>query len=293
MALKTGTTGAKKGVNAKMENISDIVAEIEDEGMARMHDIPVSEDGNVYDVPLLAGYVDPETGVHHTTFSYREMTGRDEEALGKTEIQANPGRILCTLVERCTIAIGSINKKDVTPQEWSKIIRRLTNGDLNFMVFKIRELSKGKIIEFTYKCRHCRKELHLEVSTDEFDVIPFVDFEKPFELTKGVVDRDGNVHKTGVIRCINGADLEMVTPMFKRNEASAMSLLLSRVIKMDDEGEGFHLTNRDVTNMTIGDRDYLKRMLEDLRFGISLNTEVVCDNCGEYQDAEVGSSDFL
>ena len=73
---------AKKSATSGSKDFHNTVAQIEEENRARMSDAVTSEDGVVYDEPMLAGYED-EDGVRHTTFAYRETNGHDEEAINK------------------------------------------------------------------------------------------------------------------------------------------------------------------------------------------------------------------
>lgn len=273
------------------DSISKVVQEIEDENRPLMGEVSVAEDGIVHDVPLLAGYTD-ENGVKHTTFSYREMTGKDEEAINKADVRANPARIMITLAERCVTEIGSLTKKEVGAVKWSQIIRELYAGDLDYINFKIRELSKGKEVTFKHVCPHCRKELTTVVSTDEFTIKEFNgEAEVPFELIRGIRDRNGNVHKTGTIRPINGYDRELVLPIFKKNNSTAISLLMTRVMKFDD---GYPVTQDDVTNMSLKDRDIIQDIMESMTFGINIDdVDITCTNCGEYLTGTTGESDFF
>ena len=60
---------------------SKVIDQIEMENMRGLNlDDEIAEDGYVHDIPLLAGYTDKD-GVRHTTFSFREMNGKDEEAI--------------------------------------------------------------------------------------------------------------------------------------------------------------------------------------------------------------------
>lgn len=288
MALKATNS---RGSNGKEFN--DVVEQIEDESRARMSDTPSAEDGQIHDEPLLAGYRD-ENGIIHDTFTYREMTGADEEAINKPDIKSNPGRVMCTLVERCVTQIGSLSKKEVGTVQWGKIIRSMYVGDIEYMMFKIREFSKGKTITFTHKCPHCRTNVETEVETEEFDIMPFNGMhETQFELRKGVKDHHGNYHTTGVVRMMNGYDAEMVLPQFRKNQAAATTLLMSRLMKFDESGDGFMLNTSMVSNMTIHDRDVITGIMNDNKFGVDMKVDIVCPNCGEYLSEEAGVSDFF
>ena len=69
------------------EDMTSVVDRIEEENMRSLSDIPTDEDGVVRDVPLLAGVEYQDQLLR--TFSFREMTGRDEEAINKPDIRSN------------------------------------------------------------------------------------------------------------------------------------------------------------------------------------------------------------
>ena len=246
---------ALKKANQSTE-LDKVVEEIESGEIRTLNDTEVAEDGYVHDEPLLAGYLDPETGQRHMTFTYREMTGKDEEAINKAEVRANGGKMVNVLIERCVKSIGTLTKKELGTKKWSDLIRNLYGGDLDYMALKIRELSKGKEVEFTHKCPQCNTKLTTYIDTDEFAVTPFSGADTvDFELPRGYKDKRGVVHKTGTIRMLNGLDREIVFPQFRKNSAVATTLLLPRLIKFDD---GAVVTNDMVSDMSVRDREYLE-----------------------------------
>lgn len=282
---------ALKKANQSNE-IEKVVEEIESSEIRGLNeDVEVAEDGYVHDAPLLAGYLDPDTGQRHMTFTYREMTGKDEEAINKAEVRANGGKLINVLLERCVKSIGTLTKKELGTKKWADLIRSLYGGDLDYMAMKIRELSKGKEIEFTHKCPSCGTKLTTYVGTDEFEITPFSGADTvDFELPKGYRDKRGVIHKTGTVRMVNGLDREIVVPQFKKNSAVATTLLLTRLIKFDD---GAFVTNDMVSDMSVRDREYLEKIIKECTFGIDTSIELTCDNCGAEISGEAGASNFL
>ena len=270
---------------------SKVIDQIEMENMRSLNlDDEIAEDGYVHDIPLLAGYTDKD-GVRHTTFSFREMNGKDEEAISKADVRANGAKMVNVLVERCVNQIGTLTKKELGSTEWSRIIRELLGGDLDYIAFKIRELSKGKEVEFQHTCPHCGQKLTTIVNTDEFGIKPFMGmYEVPFELIRGYKDPKGEVHKTGKIRLPNGFDREIVTPLFKKNVSTATSMLMTRLISFDDNAL---VVQAKVTEMAIRDREILEKIIKENTFGIDTDIDIVCTSCGMDISGEVGQSNFL
>ena len=282
--------GLKKANNGSNNELDKVVSQIESENTRSLNEeIEVSEDGLVHDVPLLAGYVDKD-GVLHTTFTYREMNGKDEEAISKADVRQNGAKMVNVLVERCVVAIGTLTKKECGAR-WGTIIREMLGGDLDYMAFKIRELSKGKEVEFTHKCPSCGTKLTTVVNTDEFQIKPYMGQSAiDFTLVRGYKDGKGEVHKDGVIRLPNGFDREIVTPLFKKNVSTAMTLMMTRLIAFND---GALVTQNNVNEMTLRDREILEKIIKENTFGIDTTLELVCSSCGQDISGEVGQSNFL
>lgn len=275
----------------KKDEVREVVDRIEEEEIVSLSDVSVAEDGYVHDIPLLAGYVDPETGIRHSTFTYREMTGKDEEAINKADVASNGGKLVNVLVERCVSEIGTLTKKELGASKWSELIRNLYGGDLDYMVLKIREISKGNEITFNHKCPECKTKLTTTVTTDEFKIKEFSGLEViPFTLPKGYRDKKGVIHKEGTLRLMNGFDREIVLPLFKKNSATATTMMITRLITFND---GAIVTNDLVAGMTTRDREYLENLIKENTFGVDMSIEVVCYNCGTDLSGEVGQSNFF
>lgn len=281
--------GLKKSTGNDSE-LTKVVDQIEQETYRTLDDeIEIAEDGYVHDVPLLAGYTD-KNGVHHDTFTYREMNGKDEEAISKAEVRQNGAKMVNVLVERCVVAIGTLTKKECGA-EWGKIVREMLGGDLDYMAFKIRELSKGKEVEFTHKCPNCGTKLTTIVNTDEFEIKPFMgSYAVEFSLPRGYRDAKGELHKEGMMRIPNGFDREIVTPLFKKNVSTATTMLLTRLISFND---GAFISQSLVNEMSLRDRDILEKIIKENAFGIDTTVEITCSTCGADISGEAGQSNFL
>ena len=280
--------GLKKTNNDN--DVTKVVDQIEQENYRTLEDeIEIAEDGYVHDVPLLAGYTD-KNGVHHDTFTYREMNGKDEEAISKADVRQNGAKMVNVLVERCVVAIGTLTKKECGAQ-WGQIIREMLGGDLDYMAFKIRELSKGKEVEFTHKCPNCGTKLTTIVNTDEFEIKPFRgSYEVEFTLPRGYRDAKGEIHREGVMRIPNGLDREIVTPLFKKNVSTATTMLLTRLMKFND---GAFVSQSLVNEMSLRDRDVLEKIIKENAFGIDTTIDITCSTCGADISGEAGQSNFL
>lgn len=275
---------------AEKNEMSNVVEQIENENIRQMGDIPTDEDGVVRDEPLLAG-IEYE-GNMLRTFSYREMNGKDEEAINKSDVRANGAKLVNTLLERTLIDIGGKTRKELGPKAWGELIKSMYGADLDYMAMKVRQLSKGNEITFTHKCPNCKTTLKTIVGIDEFEIIPFSGLDTvSFELPgRGYKDTKGVVHKTGTLRQVTGLDREIIFPIMKKNMASGTTMLLTRLMSFDD---GTPVFNDRVAEMSLRDREYLENLIKENVFGIDSNLEITCDVCGEELTGQVGSSDFF
>lgn len=272
------------------DELGNIVDQIDSENMRQLNTTSTDEDGVVRDEELLAG-IEYEGRVLKT-FSYREMNGRDEEAINKPEVRANGGKLINVLLERTVLDIGGLTKKELGAKKWGELIRSMTGADLDFMAMKVRQISKGDEITFTHKCPNCKATLKTVVGIDEFECVPFNGlFSYQFELPgRGYKDTKGVIHKTGTLRQVNGLDREIVFPLFKKNNASATTMLLTRLMSFSDDTPVF---NDRVAEMSLRDREYLENLIKENVFGINTNIEITCDVCGEDISGQVGTSDFF
>lgn len=240
---------------------------------------------------FLKGYTD-EQGVLHTEFEYREMNGTDEEAIAKPKIKSSGSLITRTLLERCIVRIGSIEKSEVKPSEWTDIIQNLAIGDQDFAMLQIRELSLGDELPVSHKCPHCKTKINSEFTIDELPVIPYNGVEEvEFELPRGCKDKEGKLHTTGILRHPVGLDREVLDKMVTQNPSVANTLLLVRCIKSLGT---LPITNDLLRNLSMKDRNYLFKLLREMSFGYDIdNFEIECPNCGEDLSISFNQTDFL
>lgn len=252
--------------------------------------IEVNEDGETEKFNLLAGYTD-ENGTIHTTFTLREMTGRDEEAISKGDIKQNTSKVVSVLLERCVTSIGTLTRKEVGGDKWRDIIKSLLVGDQDYMLIKLRELSMGGEIEVNHICPNCNNSLKTYLDVSELEVEPFKGMRViPFCLPKGFKDKKGVVHREGTLRLPTGQDREILTPIAKKNVAQASTLMLTRLCKFDS---GLFVTDDVMRDLTVRDREYLQKLLQENLFGIKLEVEVTCTSCGEDFKGNLNALNFI
>lgn len=262
-----------------------------DETLDRGITLVDSEEEEVYD--LLCGYTDKD-GVKHTTFTIREMTGRDQEVLSRPDIRVNPAKALNVLLTRCVTSIGTLARKDFNnPKDWEHIIRSLYVGDQDVIMMQIRKMSVSDTLEVQHVCPNpdCKAKLNTTMTVDELEIIPFGGEEKiPFSLKKGYKDKKGVVHTEGIMRLSNGYDREVLTPLARKNLAKANTALLTRLCTFND---GTRVDEDVMASLSVKDRDYLNALLNESNFGYDLSVVVECDQCGETFRGSLNAINFL
>ena len=248
------------------------------------------EDSQVFE--LLAGYKD-EDGVTHREFTLREITGKDEEAIHKSDTKSNGSKIVSVLLSRCVTSIGTLTPKSLGRSKWEELIRSLFTGDQDYMLIQLRKLSIGDEIEVNHVCpnKDCKAKLNTVISVDELEIVPFSGERViEFELPRGYKDKKGVLHKTGTMRLPTGLDREVLTPLAKSNLAKAETVMLTRLCKFDD---GAYVDEDVMGSLSIRDREYLQKLLQEHYFGVKLETEITCDSCGESFVGSFNASNFI
>lgn len=239
---------------------------------------------------MLCGYKDGD-GVTHKTYTLREMTGRDEEAISKPEVKQNPTKAINILLSRCVLSIGTLERSAFQSNEWMKIIQSLYSGDQDVILMQLRKLSISDEIEVQHTCPNCKAKLNTVLSVDELTISPFKgSIVIPFTLSRGYRDKKGELHKEGTMRLANGLDREILTPLAKKNLARANTVLLTRLCKFND---GAYIDEDVMASLTVKDREYLNELLNENAFGYDLSVDVECDQCGETFRGSLNAVNFL
>lgn len=278
-------------LKSKPKAVNDESEGLMNEAVTQGINLADEDDTEVFE--MLAGYKD-SNGVIHKEFTLREITGKDEEAIHKTDVKSNGSKVVSTLLTRCVTRIGTLTPKSVGGRSnWENIIKSLFVGDQDYMLIQLRKLSIGEEIEVNHVCpnKDCKAKLKTVLDVDELEVVPFSgEREIAFELPRGYKDKKGVLHTTGTMRLPTGLDREVLTPLAKTNLAKAETVMLTRLCKFDD---GAYVDDDVMGSLSIRDREYLQKLLQEHYFGVKLEAEVVCDNCGESFMGSFNASNFI
>jgi len=100
-----------------------------------------------------------------------------------------------------------------------------------------------------------------------------------FTLPKGYIDKDGNLHRQGIMRLANARDeiSPLQDPRVQRNNAYLVVILLSRVItKLGDLSD---INPGVVESLFSADLSYLQEMYQRINANGHSRVKVTCPEC--------------
>lgn len=105
--------------------------------------------------------------------------------------------------------------------------------------------------------------------------------EYEFVLPKGYVDKEGSLHKEGVLRLANAADeiLPLKDPRVQNNPAYLTIILLSRVITKLGTIED--INPRIIEGLFVEDLAYLQELYRRINGGEELILKTKCPHCSK------------
>ena len=112
-----------------------------------------------------------------------------------------------------------------------------------------------------------------------------------FQLPKGYVDNEGNLHREGTMRLATAADeiAPLRDPRVKQNSAYLVIILLSRVItKLGDLKEG-EVNPGIVEGLFSADLSYLQEFYRQINESGTANVSAKCPSCGQEFQVDIGT----
>jgi hypothetical protein len=103
--------------------------------------------------------------------------------------------------------------------------------------------------------------------------------EYEFELPKGYVDKNGDLHKKGTMRLATAADeiLPLRDPRVSQNPAYLSIILLTRVVvKL---GSLSSIDTGVIENLFAGDLNFLQEMYQRINQGDLHDSKILCPHC--------------
>lgn len=111
-----------------------------------------------------------------------------------------------------------------------------------------------------------------------------------FTLPKGYVDRDGNLHRAGIMRLANAKDeiLPLQDPRVQRNQAYLIIILLSRVVTR--LGELREINPGVIEGLFASDLSYLQNFYNQINGHGAATQRVVCPECEQSFEVELAAA---
>ena len=210
---------------------------------------------------LAGGYLDDE-GQWHRDFQVRELTGRDEEALGKT---SKVGLLLAEIVQRGLVSVG--------PHQGPEVVNGLLAGDWETVLLAIRSVTFGQTVDYRMKCRDCKNEY--EVTVDLIKDISTKELSGPEELSFTFVGRHGTKYEVDLPL---GATQRKLLQNLDLPVTQQSTLLLTDCVSRIDNRPALTET---VMNMPLADRrDILTEIAKRKPGPRPQEVTTLCPSCG-------------
>lgn len=198
-------------------------------------------------------------------FEVRELTGRDEEALGRITDSA---RVMLTLIERGLVRVGG---DKASPQ----VVDSVLGGDWETILLAIRTLTFGPEVETTWKCFSCNADFDRTINLDTIERRTLAQEDLRFE----VVSRRGIVYS---VEHPYGSTQRKIMAKISAPTAELNSLLLVDCIRSINERP--LLGMGEVLNLPMDDRKKIIGELNKRRVGPLLGeVKSDCLSCGVEQ----------
>lgn len=198
-----------------------------------------------------------------TEFEVRELTGRDEEALGRV---ASSSRFILELLERGLVRVGDVPGKDA--------LDGLQAGDWESILLAIRSVTFGDAVDFTPMCFTCQTKYEITVHIRED--LRHVALEGPQDLHFEFTGRHGSVYH---VVLPTGSTQRKLLQNMELSMAEQNTVLLADCIESVD-GRPF-MGKGTVLDMPMADRRGLLAELSDRKPGPRLEeVTTLCPSCG-------------
>ncbi len=111
--------------------------------------------------------------------------------------------------------------------------------------------------------------------------------EYEFELPKGFVDENGNLHRRGTMRLATAADeiLPMRDQRVQQNPGYLTIILLARVITK--LGDLKAIDTRTIEKLFTADLAFLQNLYRQINEGGKMTTQVICPKCEHEHEVDI------
>jgi hypothetical protein len=240
----------------------------------------------------LSGDEGPDgTGGELRAVAIRKMTGREEALLTDPKLRHNAGKLITALLTSC------VSDQDGKPLEAS-LVRRLSSADRNFLLLELRRATFGDEMEAHYRCPRCQGGT---IVLEDLGTIDVRDQEAgggdiQVVLEDGFTDTDGQCHRELVFALPTGEDEEATGARRDANPSRQRDALLSRCLRQVGELEERRIRAlglRLLAELSMSDRQLIRRTLDAQAPGPDLTRSVICEHCDEEFRTTLDMSHFF
>jgi Family of unknown function (DUF6760)/T4 bacteriophage base plate protein len=231
-----------------------------------------------------------EDGTLHQEVQLSALTGREEELLAQRD-NTQSASLVTTILSQTIKRLGTIAPVSET------ITGKLLVADRQFLLLKLRELTFGDKVEATLTCPwpDCGKKVDMNFSTHDIPVkeskekAPYYSMKLSQEAAFKI--ESGELVREVMFRLIDGSDQEVVSPLLRRNEAEALSLLLKRCILRigDIQNPGDELLSR----LSPLARMEIEKEIAIRAPHVEMNMEASCPECKREFDVPFDIHNFF
>lgn len=222
-----------------------------------------------------------------------ELRGKQQNYLADRElVVANIGHIP-KILEDCVLSLQT--KEGLTWKGQMKdAIEKLSIGDIETLLIKVRENTYGERFYFEASCPHCEhvnKNLRLDLDKLELDIMPVEEMVKAGRLTFKLPKSGKEVE----VKPLQLKDLFESLKVVKNKSTELVTSVIALSLKRIEDNT--KVTPKDVEQLPARDLMALREFLESLKIEGTIDTKIEqdCSKCGKEFETklDVYSSDFF
>lgn len=222
-----------------------------------------------------------------------ELRGKQQNYLANRELVVGNIGHIPKILEDCVLSLQTAEGHKWGGQ-MKDAVEKLSIGDIEALLVKIRENTYGPRFYFNTTCPHCQhenKNLKLELDKLETDVMPLADMmdkaKRTFKLPKSGKELE--------VRPLYLKDLfESLKIVKSKSDQLVTSVIALSIKRMDDKTK---VMPEDIDQLPASDLMHLRDQLEKLKLEGTIDTKIQhdCNSCGKEFDTklDVYSSDFF
>lgn len=221
----------------------------------------------------------------------RPMTAGTRRKMLNRDTARNASKSLTSILMDCCDSIGGspVNERD---------INNLVLGDRDYMLFEIRRLSLGNIINASTQCPKCEEKIEFQVDMGN---VPIRRLEqgKHYELENTLPVfkvKNADIKVEAICRFPNAVDQSAMLNLMKNDPLGANYLLYSKVMrKWSRDGQVVQgpYTQVFVDSMTVPEIEWFERAFADAQPGPDWAARIPCTSCDRPMILDLNDSDFL